>query len=72
LREWGRRVNVSYFDYSFVRDIEEQTRYCAAFIGRFLEIDSHTMQQIRDLLLKETGTGSYLEKNKAAVLWWQP
>jgi len=72
LREWGRLVSVGYFDYTFERNLEEQVRNIAAFVGRFYEVDTVLGKRIKDDLLKISEDGIYREENKAAVLWWQP
>jgi len=72
LREWGRLVNVGYFDYTFDRNLEEQVRNVAAFIGRFYEVDTALEKKIKAYLLEISEDGRYREENKAAVLWWQP
>ncbi len=72
LREWGRLVSVGYFDYTFERNLEEQVRNIAAFIGRFYEVDTVLEKKIKDYLLEISEDGIYREENKAAVLWWQP
>ena len=72
LREWGRLVSVKYFDYTFERNLEEQVRNVAAFIGRFYEVDTVLEKKIKDYLLEISEDDIYREENKAAVLWWQP
>ncbi len=72
LREWGRLVSVGYFDYTFERNLEEQVRNVAGFIGRFYEVDTVLEKKIKDYLLEISEDGIYREENKAAVLWWQP
>lgn len=72
LREWGRLVNTRYFRYTFERDLEEQIRYVAGFIGRFFEVNTAVEKRIRDYLLKRSDNGRYREKNNAVVMWWQP
>ncbi len=71
LRERGILVNVAAFHYTFERKLEEQIRYVANFIGRFLEIDSGVEQQIRYDLLEFSNNGCFKEENKAVVMWWQ-
>ena len=72
LREWGRLVSVKYFDYTFERDMEEQVRNVASFIGRFYEVDAVLQKRIKDYLLEVSEDGIYREENKAAVMWWKP
>jgi len=72
LREWGRLVSVRYFDYTFERDMEEQVRNVASFIGRFYEVDTVLEKKIKDYLLEISEDDIYREENQAAVMWWQP
>jgi len=72
LREWGRLVMVRCFDYTFERSLEEEIRYIASFIGRFIEVDHAVEGRIRDHLLNKSENGKYREKNKAVVMWWEP
>lgn len=72
LREWGRLVNVRYVHYTFERDLEEQIRYVAGFIGRFYEVNLDVSEMIRDFLIKKSGNGRYKEDNTASVMWWKP
>lgn len=72
LREWGRLISVGCFDYTFERNLKEQVRNIAAFIGRFYEVDTVLEKRIKDYLLEISEDGIYREENKAAVMWWQP
>jgi hypothetical protein len=72
LREWGRLVCVGYFDYTFERNLEEQVRNVAGFIGRFYEVDAVLEKRIKEYLLEVSEDGIYREENKAAVMWWKP
>lgn len=72
LREWGRLVNSRYFRYTFERDLEEQIRYVAGFIGRFFEVNTAVEKKIRNYLLKRSDSGRYIEDNNAVVMWWKP
>ena len=72
LREWGRLVSIGHFDYTFERNLEEEIRYIAGFVGKFIEIDQDAKGRIEQYLLKKTKKGTYIEKNKAIVMWWEP
>lgn len=72
LREWGRLVSIGHFDYTFERNLEEEIRYIAGFVGKFIEIDQEAKGRIEQYLLKKTKKGTYIEKNKAIVMWWEP
>ncbi len=71
LREWGRIINVRHFDYTFTRNLEEEIRYIASFIGRFIEVNQSVEEKIRDYLLKKSENGNYREKKQAVVMWWE-
>jgi hypothetical protein len=71
LREWGRIINVRHFDYTFIRNLEEEIRYIASFIGRFIEVNQSVEEKIREYLLKKTENGKYREKKQAVVMWWE-
>ena len=70
LREWGRIINVRHFDYTFIRNLEEEIRYIASFIGRFTEVNQSVEEKIREYLLKKSENGKYREKKQAVVMWW--
>ena len=71
LREWGRIINVRHFDYTFIRNLEEEIRYIASFIGRFTEVNQSVEEKIREYLLKKSENGKYREKKQAVVMWWE-
>lgn len=72
LREWGRWISVMPYDYTFVRNLEEEIRYVADFVGRYIKIDQGILKKIRKYLLSKSETGTYIENNKAVVMWWEP
>ena len=72
LREWGRLVNIGHFDYTFERDLSEEIRCIASFVGKFVEIDQKVKEKIEKHLLDISKNGNYVEKNKAVVMWWKP
>lgn len=72
LREWGRLVNVKYFDYTHERNLEEEIRYIADFNGKFMEIDKAVNEMIEKYLLEKKEGAMYREKSSAVVLWWVP
>jgi len=41
LRQWERLVNVRAMNYSIERNFEQEVRYIASFIGKYVEVDSH-------------------------------
>lgn len=72
LREWGRLVNVRYLDYIHERNLEEEIRYMAGFIGKFVEIDKAVNEMMEKYLLEKKEEAMYREKSSAVVLWWVP
>jgi ubiquinone/menaquinone biosynthesis C-methylase UbiE len=72
LREWGRLLRVSCFDYTFDFDLPETVRYIASYIGKFIEVDQKVGEKIRNYLLKKSENGSYQVANQAVVMWWEP
>ena len=71
LREWGRLVTVSSYDYTYERNFEEEVDYIAPFIGRFIEVDHELNEKIRNCLLSKAKSETYIEDNSAVVMWWQ-
>jgi ubiquinone/menaquinone biosynthesis C-methylase UbiE len=71
LREWGRVVNVRYFDYTIERNLEEEIRYVASFIGRFREVDEEVIKKIESYLKEISDNEKFITKNKVVVLWWE-
>ena len=69
LREWGRLINVSHFDYTFKFDLEEAVRYIASYVGKFIEVDQKVADKIKIYL---SGNGPYRVGNQAVVMWWKP
>ena len=67
LRQWGRLVNVRVMNYSVERDFEQEVRYIASFIGRYVEVDTHVKEIIEQYV---SGKGLYREKRSAVVMWW--
>lgn len=70
LREWGRLVTVSSYDYTYERNFEEEVNYIAPFIGRFMDVNHELKEKIRNCLLSKAKTETYIEDNNAVVMWW--
>jgi len=68
LREWGRLVNVRVMNYSIERNFEQEVRYIASFIGKYVEVDTYT-KKIIEQYVSETGLRK--EKRSAVVMWWR-
>ena len=67
LRQWGRLVNVRIMDYSVERNFEQEVRYIASFIGKYVVVDAH-VKKIIEQHVSETGLRK--EKRSAVVMWW--
>ena len=71
LREWSRVLDVRHLKYSFKLNLDEGIRHIASFLGRFIEVDELVADKIKDFLIAEVGE-SWVVKNKAVVMWWEP
>ena len=71
LREWSRVLDVRHLKYSFKLNLDEGIRYIASFLGRFIEVDELVADKIKNFLIAEVGE-SWVVKNKAVVMWWEP
>ncbi len=69
LRQWGRLVNVRVMNYTVERNLEQEVRYIASFIGKYVEVDTRVKGIIEQHLLRR-GKGLYREKRSAVVMWW--
>ena len=67
LRQWGRLVNVRLMNYGIERNFEQEVRYIASFIGKYVEVDSHIKKIIVQYVSEN---GLHKEKRSAVVLWW--
>ena len=68
LREWGRLVNVRIVNYSIERNFEQEVRYIASFIGKYVEVDAHVKKIIEQYV---SGKGLRKEEHSAVVMWWR-
>jgi ubiquinone/menaquinone biosynthesis C-methylase UbiE len=67
LRQWGRLVNVRVMNYSVERNYEQEVRYIASFIGKYVEVDAHVKKIIEQYISEK---GLRKEKRSALVMWW--
>jgi ubiquinone/menaquinone biosynthesis C-methylase UbiE len=67
LRQWGRLVNVRVMNYSVERNYEQEVRYIASFIGKYVEVDAHVKKIIEQYISEK---GLRKEKRSAVVMWW--
>ena len=68
LRQWERLVNVRAMNYSIERNFEQEVRYIASFIGKYVEVDSHIKKIIVQYVSEK---GLHKEKRSAVVMWWR-
>jgi len=68
LRQWGRLVNVRLMNYGIERNFEQEVRYIASFMGKYVEVDTH-MKEIIEQYVSEKGL--HKEKRSAVVMWWR-
>ena len=67
LRQWGRLVNVRIMNYSVERNFEQEVRYIASFIGKYVEVDARVKEIIGQHVSEK---GLRKEKRSAVVMWW--
>ncbi|NQE46240.1 putative cobalt-precorrin-6B C(15)-methyltransferase (decarboxylating) [ANME-1 cluster archaeon GoMg2] len=65
LRLWGRLVNVRIMNYSIERNFEQEVRYIASFIGRYVEVDANVKEVIEQYVSERNK-----EQQSAVVMWW--
>ncbi len=67
LRQWGKLVNVRAMNYRVERNFEQEVRYIASFIGKYVEVDAHVKEIIEQYVSEK---GLRKEKRSAVVMWW--
>ena len=67
LRQWERLVNVRIMNYTVERNFEQEVRYIASFIGKYVEADTHVKEIIEQYVSEK---GLHKEKRSAVVMWW--
>ena len=70
LREWGRLVNLRYFQYTLEMNLEEYLMYVSSFIGKFIKIDDVIKEKIKWYLLEKAENGKFSKRSDAIVMWW--
>jgi hypothetical protein len=70
LREWGRRVHVSTFDYTVERDAAQLERYVIAFIAKHVPVDAALRDRIAAHIAPYVRDGRHVDPGQAVVLWW--
>ena len=54
-------------NYSVERNFEQEVRYIASFIGKYVEVDAHVKKIIEQYVSEK---GLHKEKRSAVVMWW--
>jgi SAM-dependent methyltransferase len=70
LREWGRRVHVSTFDYTVERDAAQLERYVIVFIAKHVPLDAALRDRIAAYVAPYLHDGRHADHGQAVVLWW--
>ena len=70
LREWGRRVHVSAFDYTIERDAAQLERYVINFVAKHTAVDAALRDRISAHFAPCLRDGRHLEHGQAVVLSW--
>lgn len=68
LRQWGRLVNVRVMNYGIERSLEQEVRYIASLIGKYVEVDTQ-LKEIIEQYVSENGL--HREKHSAVVIGWR-
>jgi len=53
-------------NYSIERNFEQEVRYIASFIGRYVEADAHVKETIEQYVSERNK-----EQHSAVVMWWK-
>jgi ubiquinone/menaquinone biosynthesis C-methylase UbiE len=68
LRQLGRLVDVRIMNYGAELDFEQEVRYIASFIGKYVEVDHRTKELIEQCV---SSKGLYKDTRSAVVMWWE-
>ncbi len=68
LRQWGRLVNVRNISYFIELDFDQEVRYIASFIGKFVAVDSKMMKTIEQYVSLK---GLCKKEHSSVVMWWK-
>ena len=68
LRQWGRLVDVRNVNYSVERSFDQEVRYIASFIGKYVEVDSRMKEQIEQYISLRSLSR---ETQSAVVMRWE-
>ena len=68
LRQLGRLVDVRIMKYGAKLDFEQEVRYIASFMGKYVEVDS----RMKDVIEQYVSQKDLLsERQSAVVMWWE-
>lgn len=67
LRKWGRFIDVRNINYFIELDFDQEVRYIASFIGKFVKVDSQVIEMIEKYVSRK---GLHREEQSAVVMWW--
>lgn len=68
LRKWERMVNVRIMNYRIERNFEQEVRYIASFIGKYVDVDAYVKETIAQYISEK---GLRKERHSAVVMWWK-
>ena len=66
----GRLVNVRIVEYTIEKTFEQEVRYIASFIGKYVEVDTH-VKEVIEKYVSDRLRDLDMEKFSAVVMWWQ-
>ncbi len=68
LRQLGRLVDVRIMNYGAELDFDQEVRYIASFIGKYVEVDHRIKEMIEQYI---SSKGLYRGIQSAVVMWWE-
>lgn len=71
LRQWGRLVNTRTMEYNTERNFEQEVRYIASFIGKYVEVDAHIKELIEKYIFDKLKGEIFKKTSSAVVMWWE-
>ncbi len=74
LRQKEQLLNVSPIKYAPARTLDQEVRYIASFIGKYIEVNTHIKEVIERYVsdrMRDIGQDKIAEKRSAIVMWWQ-
>lgn len=74
LRQKEQLLNVSPIEYAPARTLDQEVRYIASFIGKYVEVNTHIKEVVEKYVsdrMRDIGQDKIAEKRSAVVMWWQ-